>query len=353
MRRWISGVTVGLAATAVGIGPAAACGFLVAPNGAVNLLRTSTLAAYHDGVEHYVTSFQFAGSPGAFGSIIPLPGAPTKLERGGDWTLQRLVREVQPRAEAAAATVAAGAAASGVTVLERTQIDALDLAVLKGGAADVVAWANENGFALPGDTVPAIDFYAQRSPYFMVARFDAEAAKARGLNGGDGIPIHLTIPVENPWVPLRILGTAKEPEDLVLADVFLLTDREPSILSTPGPQIVVSEPASPRLLADLRSDSGMDWVPDSSWLTYVRIDAPAARITGDLAVAASGGTPSLAATGLTASTAVRLRPGTDADDGSVTWLVVVGVVAVGGAATLGWWAGRGRRRGYSRTGGTA
>ena len=61
------------------------------PNGAVNLVRTSTLAAYHDGVEHYVTSFEFTGgAPETFGSIIPLPGEPTKVERGGDWTLQRL-----------------------------------------------------------------------------------------------------------------------------------------------------------------------------------------------------------------------------------------------------------------------
>ena len=36
---------------------AGACGSLVAANGAVNLVRTTTLAAYHDGVEHYVTSF--------------------------------------------------------------------------------------------------------------------------------------------------------------------------------------------------------------------------------------------------------------------------------------------------------
>src|SRR5437763_8634493 len=71
--------------------PAAACGGLIAPNGTVRLLRTTTLAAWHDGVEHYVTSFQFAGdAQGEFGSIVPLPAVPTNVERGGDWTLQRL-----------------------------------------------------------------------------------------------------------------------------------------------------------------------------------------------------------------------------------------------------------------------
>ncbi len=44
--------------------PALACGGLVGPNGAVNLLRTTTFAGYHDGVEHYVTSFEFAGGRG-------------------------------------------------------------------------------------------------------------------------------------------------------------------------------------------------------------------------------------------------------------------------------------------------
>ena len=90
-----------LAASAVAFiltaGPAAACGGLIGPNGAVNLLRTTTLAAYHDGVEHYVTAFQFAGGGGKFGSITPLPGIPTSVEKGGDWTLQRLIRETEPQ----------------------------------------------------------------------------------------------------------------------------------------------------------------------------------------------------------------------------------------------------------------
>jgi hypothetical protein len=345
MRRWMIGATVAVAATVLGVGPAGACGFLVAPNGAVNLVRTSTLAAYHDGVEHYITSFQFAGSPGAFGSIIPLPGAPTKVERGGDWTLQRLVREVQAPVPAAAGGATTAAAATTVEVLERTQIDSLDIAVLKGGGADVVAWANANGFALPDDTVPSIEFYAARSPYFMVATFDAAAAQARGLNGGDGIPIHLTIPVANPWVPLRILATAKQPEDLVQADVFLLTDEKPSILSTPGPQVDLSEPASLSLLNDLRSDKGMDWVPGAGWLTYVRIDAPAARITGDLAIDARGGRPSLDATGLTAATAVQLQPRPDSPN-NAPWLVLAGVAIVAAAVAIGWRAGRPGRVGY-------
>ena len=61
--------------------PAAACAGLIGPNGAVNLLRTTTFAGYHNGVEHYVTSFQFAGGSGQFGSLIPLPGKPLMKEQ--------------------------------------------------------------------------------------------------------------------------------------------------------------------------------------------------------------------------------------------------------------------------------
>src|SRR5260221_3861605 len=73
-----------------------ACAGLIGSNGAVNLSRTSTLAAYHDGEEHYVTAFQFQGGGGQFGTLIPLPGEPSKVERGGGWTLQRLAIETRP-----------------------------------------------------------------------------------------------------------------------------------------------------------------------------------------------------------------------------------------------------------------
>src|SRR2546428_3210630 len=100
-----------LAAASLAQSPSSAdaCAGLIGPNGAVNLLRTTTLAAYHDGVEHYVTAFQFAGGGGAFGSIVPLPGVPTDVVRGGDWTLQRLVRETEPLREAAPVALASDA----------------------------------------------------------------------------------------------------------------------------------------------------------------------------------------------------------------------------------------------------
>ena len=305
MNRSISRVGAALGAAlliiALSAAPAFACGGLIGPNGAVNLLRTTTLAAYHDGNEHYITAFQFAGGGGAFGSLTPLPGIPSNVEKGGDWTLQRLIRETDPVPAFASDTAlrAAGAAEE----LMKVRIDALDVTVLRGGSAAVGQWATEHGFRLPPDAPEVLDFYAARSPIFLAAVFDADAAAERGQGIGDGTPVHITIPTDNPWVPLRILALGKSSAERVDADVYLLNDRRPALLPAPngknGLILDHSAPASASLLDDLRSDRGMEWVPKSGWLSKVSIDAAAPQLAFDLAIDASGaGAPSRVAAGL-------------------------------------------------------
>ena len=298
MRR-LAAPLAALAVTLALAAPTLACGGLIGPNGAVNLLRTTTLAGYHDGVEHYVTAFEFAGGGGSFGSIIPLPGIPTSVVRGGDWTLQRLVRETNPPNPEA--FLAAGTARDSAQVLQQVRIDALDITILKGGGAEIGVWAKDHGFSLPPDAPEVLDFYASRSPIFMAASFDADAAAARGQAIGDGTPVHLTIPTANPWVPLRILGLGKTAGETVQADVYLLTDDRPallpdpdSILSAGGLKLAHSDAASAQLLTDLRTDKGMEWVPQSAWLTKIAIEAAATDLRFDLAIDATGaGHPSL------------------------------------------------------------
>jgi hypothetical protein len=312
MRRAAACMTLGMLMVATIAGPATACGGLVAPNGSVNLLRTTTLAAYHDGIEHYVTSFEFVGGGAEFGSIVPLPGIPSKVTRGGDWTLQRLAQETAPVLRFSAAVVADAATAEKARVVYETEIDGLDITILEGGATAVGTWAKDNGFNLSPDTPEVLDFYARRSPIFMAVRFDPKDNDVRDLAIGDGVPIHLRIPTTNPWVPLRILGLGKAGNEKVEADVYLLTDKEPTLMPKPvdpasvnlssnrGLVLARSEAASNLLMSDLRSDKGMKWMPESGmWLTFLKVDGKARDLTYDLAVQASGvGQPSAIAAGL-------------------------------------------------------
>jgi len=303
-----------------------ACAGLIGSNGAVNLGRTTTLAAYHDGVEHYVTSFEFQGGGGEFGTLVPLPGIPSNVERGGAWTLQRLLLETDPPPPfAAAAEDAASGAARKAEVLIEVRIDALDITVLRGGAASVAEWATEHGFRLSPDAPEVLDFYAERSPIFLAAVFDGDAASERGQGVGDGTPVHLTIPTDNPWVPLRILGLGKQPADRVEADVFLLTDEVPSLLpgERKGLDLTHSEEASDLLLDDLRSDDGMAWVPENAWLTKLSIDARAGDLKYDLAVDASGrGEPSARAAGLESSVAAITDGGKGGLEEPLIWAAI-------------------------------
>jgi hypothetical protein len=332
--------TVGAAVFAM-VSPAWACGSLVAPNGAVQLVRTTTLAAWHDGVEHYVTNFEFAGNQPSFGSIIPLPAEPTKVERGGDWTLQRLEREVNPLPREVLAQ-ADRASAGKVDVLRQTRIDSLDVTILRGGGKDVAAWAKAQGFALTKDTPAVLDFYSRRSPYFMAAKFDASAAVARGLDSGDGIPVQLTMPIDRPWVPLRILATGKPADEIVNADVFLLTDRKPELLTGPGLSLERSVPARAALLDDLRSDKRMDWVPTGDmWLTYLRVNVKAGDLGYDLAADASGKAPRVVDTGVAYAAGLRSPDATLGH--SAGWRNVAIVVAALAAVVVGTAVSRARR----------
>ena len=319
----MSAVAAATFATVAAAGPAGACGGLVGENGTIQLTKTTTLAAYHNGVERYVTSFQFAGEGAEVGSIIPLPDVPSDVVRGGDWTLQRLAREVAPSVRASAFATEDAVGAPSAQVLLETKIDALDITVLRGGGDEVGRWARDNGFLLTPDAPEVLDFYASRSQVFMAARFDASRAAALGQNAGDGTPIMITIPTDAPWVPLRILSLGVDGSRFIDADVFLLTDEQPALLAGgPGLSLDRTEPANAQLLDDLRSDKGMEWVPRSMWFTYLRVATEARNLDYDLAISPDATTlPTLVDTGVTAPEA---RPIVASPD-SATWPAAAGI----------------------------
>ena len=344
-KRALTMVTVALCGVAFAALPAAACGGLVGENGTIQLTKTVTLAAYHQGVERYVTSFEFSGTGKSVGSIVPLPGVPTKVERGGSWTLQRLEREVTPPLHFAGGAAAFDAAAPSqkAQVILQTQVDALDITVLRGGGSAVGKWAVDHGYLLTPDAPEVLDFYARRSPIFMAARFDAARARTLGQNTGDGTPIMVTIPTKNPWVPLRILGLGLDRSKIVDADVFLLTDTKPKLLAGGrGLHLNRDEAASESLLTDLRSDKHMGWVPSKMWFTYLGLHATAGQLNYDLAISTRPNeVPALSATGISASAA---HPVVAAASGSARWPIGVGAGAGVAVFACASWIGRRRRR---------
>jgi hypothetical protein len=271
----------------LGTVPAAACGGLVAPNGAVRLARATTFVAWQGGIEHYMTSFGYQGDVPGLGWIVPLPAVPDRVEKGGGWTLQRLQRETHPVADSFAFKGLAAAAAPA-EVLQQVQIDALDITVLKGSGQAVVDWCRQNGFTLPDETRAHLLAYAVTSPIFMAAKYDIGAARERGQFTGDGTPVLITMHTSHLWVPLEVLANALDP---VVADLYLLTAAQPSAPETlaPGFVLVSQQRMSPQLQRDLSSDRNMSWVPRQGWLSYLTLNAPSPQVTYDMSVTPDGG----------------------------------------------------------------
>ena len=164
-----------------------ACGSLIAPDGDVRLARAATLIAWHDGIEHYMTTFAYSGSEKSVGWLTPLPAVPLKIEDGGAWTFQRLQNK-RFRQERFLAGVQNTAASNSATVLEQVKIEALNVTVIKGSGDEIINWATQNGFFLDEDTRAHLLIYAHGSPIFMAAKYDTQAAQAKGQLVGDGVP---------------------------------------------------------------------------------------------------------------------------------------------------------------------
>lgn len=297
MRKVLISAGVAIAALAVQATTAFACGGLVAPDGDVRLEKATTFVAWHDGIEHYVTSFAYRGQSVDLGWVVPLPAVPSAIGPAGRWTLQRLEQEVQPpqRFE-----LAAGASASipDAAVIQHVQVEALDVTILKGSGKSVIDWCAHNGFALNDETRDHLLHYAEGSPIFMAAKYNTSSAQQQGLAQGDGVPLQMTMKTPRLWVPLEVLAND---DTEVNADLFLLTDSPLSTADNPFPWsslpglgsssvgasgfvIAKQQPMNDALHSDLSRDRAMSWVPSSGWLTYLTLNAPSTTVTYDLSV---------------------------------------------------------------------
>ena len=161
----------------------------------------------------------------------------------------------------------ASAAASGAEELMKVKIDALDITVLQGrrgrhrrSGPRTTASGSRPMRPRSSTSTP------QRSPIFLAAAFDADAAAERGQQIGDGTPVHITIPTDNPWVPLRILALGKTGAGAGRGRRLPHDRPAPRRCCRRRPATTASAsttaPGRRRsLLDDLRSDRGMEWIP--------------------------------------------------------------------------------------------
>ena len=281
--------------------PAAACGGLIAPNGAIRLARATTLVAWHDGVERYLTSFSYHGEASSFGWIVPLPAVPEKVEEGGGWTLQRLFRETHPQPQILALDFAAQrASAPAAEILQQVQVRALDITVLRGSGQAVLDWAADNGFAVDDETHAHVLQYAKGSPIFMAAKYNAGRAEQQRLLFGDGAPVLITLKIPHPWIPFEVLAAGAP----VQADLYLLSDKPvntsewraligasgvgTAVQGAEGFTLEFQEKMTDSLFRDLSTDKNMGWVRKDSWLTYLTLNAPDDKVTYDMSVTPMG-----------------------------------------------------------------
>jgi hypothetical protein len=295
--------TLALLLLAVQATPAAACGSLLAPNGAIRLSRAATLVDWHNGVEHYMTSFTYQGNVDNVGWIVPLPANPEKIEEGGGWTLQRLVRETHPLPKNVflAGDANAPQATAGAQVLQQVRVQALDITVVRGSGDEIVRWGRDNGFFIDKETEGHLLGYAKGSPFFMAAKYDTAAARARGQLQGDGAPVLITMRIPHPWIPFEILALDAQQTQ---ADLYLLTDTPiyasdldssigrssvgSEVPNAAGLKVAFQEKMNATLYKDLSTDKNMAWVRPDGWLTYLTLDAPDTKVTYDMGVSPTG-----------------------------------------------------------------
>jgi hypothetical protein len=341
-------------------GTAAACGGLVAPDGDVRLGRAATFVAWHDGVEHYLTSFTYEGDEANLGWIVPLPAIPTQIQDGGAWTLQRLFRETHPVVldQRFFGAGEAPVAAAGVQVVQQVKVEALNITVLKGSGQAVLDWCAANGFPVAGETRAHLLKYAQGSPIFMAAKYDTSAVKARHQLQGDGAPVLITMPTQHIWVPLEVLALDGQQ---VQADLYLLTDHAlntsasaavvgqspvgSDLPGAPGFKVAFQERMTDSLFHDLSTDRNMGWVWRDSWLTYLSLDAPDESVTYDLGVSSTDlirlapyGTPPMAVASAPATrTFWDSLPHLPLGTPQVALALALALAVVAGGALLVWW----------------
>ncbi len=161
---------------------------------------------YRNGVEDLIISPRFDGPAERFAWIIPVPARP-KVDKVAGALFHEVADLVSPPSFSPGKMKGTERAfAGGVTVLERKQVGAYDVAVVEAGdASALMKWLKANRFAIPSAAKGPIEQHIREKWTFVAARVSVPEA-ARGLRQGTLAPIRLTFRAAEPIYPLRMSG---------------------------------------------------------------------------------------------------------------------------------------------------
>lgn len=201
---------------------------------------------YRNGVEDLIISPRFSGPAARFAWIIPAPSRPTAAKLDGA-LFHELAALTYPRrmGKGTYGGDAKRAGTEGVTVLERKQVGAYDVAVLQAGdSRALMGWLTQNGFAMTPAAEAPIRAHIVEGWTFVAARVNIPEAQA-GLNHGTLAPIHLTFRTSRPIYPLRVSGANGKPFLVQVHYIRLLkAGVRPASLVVDGPKVTAPIAAS-------------------------------------------------------------------------------------------------------------
>ena len=283
MRRLAVTLPAALLGLLLAAAPTLACGGLIGPNGAVNLLRTTTFAGYHDGEEHYVTAFQFAGGGGSFGSITPLPGHPERGREGRRLDAPAPHPRDRPRSTSSPPrpsarqrrpTLARGAHEGPHRRPGRDRPPGRRRRHRRSGPRTTASASRPTPPRCSTSTRAAARSSSPRRSTPTRPRSGASSSATGPRSTSRSPPTTRgSRSGSSPWA--RRARSASRPT------CSCSPTRVPALLPAPdgdhGMRLDHSAAATTSLLDDLRSDRGMEWIPSEAWLTKVAIDADAAE----------------------------------------------------------------------------
>jgi hypothetical protein len=193
---------------------------------------------FRDGVEDLIISPRFSGPASRFAWVIPTPSRPTIGKVAGALFHELAALVYRPAPASYEGRAMGGAKAARVTVLERKQVGAYDVAVLQAGdSGALMRWLAGNGFAMVPAAEKPIRAHVAENWTFVAARVNVPQA-ATGLSDGTLAPIRLTFRTQRPVYPLRV--SSANPAAFLVNVYFITQWREtdrPFLAVVRGPRL--------------------------------------------------------------------------------------------------------------------